>query len=213
MPSLSSSSQTRLLRSLAKEGIDRRVLRAMAAIPRAEFVTEDDRASAYEDTALSIGYGQTISQPYIVAFMTEKLELLPTDRVLEVGTGSGYQAAVLSKLVAEVYTVEIVPELAEQAAERFKKLGLSNINARLSDGSLGWLEMAPYDCIMVTCAPDHVPMRLINQMNDVGRMILPVGGRHRLQHLELLRKRQGRIVSAEVLPVRFVPMVGQVEHE
>jgi protein-L-isoaspartate(D-aspartate) O-methyltransferase len=187
-----------------------RVLAAMREIPRHEFVPEEFQNSAYEDRPLGIGYGQTISQPYIVAFMTEHLAPKPSDRILEVGTGSGYQAAILSKLVAEVYSIEIVPQLAENAAAVLKKLGLANVHTKAGDGYQGWSEHAPFDGIIVTCAPDHVPNPLVQQLKEGGKMIIPVGDLGD-QSLYLLEKRGGKIERKAVLPVRFVPMTGKAQ--
>lgn len=185
---------------------DERVLAAMRRVPRHEFVPGHLRASAYEDCPLPIGHGQTISQPYIVAFMTEQLALKPTDRVLEIGTGSGYQAAVLAELVAEVYTIEIIQPLAEQARATLSRLGYTNVMIRVGDGHKGWPEKAPFDAIIVTCAPEDVPQALVDQLKDGGRMIIPVGPLWD-QELVLLEKKQGRITRTDVLPVRFVPMI------
>ena len=160
------------------------------------------------DYPLPIGHGQTISQPYIVAFMTEQLEPKPTDRVLEIGTGSGYQAAVLAELVAQVYTIEIIEELAQRAAADLKRLGYTNVHVRAGDGYQGWAEAAPFDAIIVTCAPEHVPQPLIDQLKEGGRMIIPVG-RVWNQELVLLRKRGGKLEQHAVLPVSFVPMTGE----
>lgn len=182
-----------------------RVVGAMTAVPRHEFVPEKVRDEAYEDHPLPIGHGQTISQPYIVAFMTEHLQPKPTDRVLEVGTGSGYQAAVLSGLVKEVYSIEIVEPLATQAAETLKRLNYKNVKVKYGDGYLGWKEFAPFDSIIVTCAPDKVPEPLIEQLKEGGRMIIPVGPLFS-QELYLLTKEKGKIKQQAVLPVRFVPM-------
>ena len=167
-------------------------------------------ADAYADYPLPIGQGQTISQPYIVAFMTEQLEPKPTDRVLEIGTGSGYQAAVLAEMVAEVYTIEIIEELAQRAAADLKRLGYTNVNVRAGDGYQGWAEAAPFDAIIVTCAPEHVPQPLIDQLKEGGRMIIPIG-RAWNQELVLLRKRGGKLEQHAVLPVSFVPMTGQAQ--
>jgi protein-L-isoaspartate(D-aspartate) O-methyltransferase len=185
---------------------DQRVLDAMRRVPRHEFVPEEYRDQAYDDHPLPIGYGQTISQPYIVAFMTEQLRPRPADRVLEIGTGSGYQAAVLSLLVAEVYTIEIIEPLARRASQDLARLGYNNVKVRHGDGYLGWPEAAPFDSIIVTCAPDEVPQALIDQLKEGGRMIIPVGDLGD-QNLWLLVK-EGNIVRREaVLPVRFVPMI------
>ena len=184
---------------------DSRVTEVMSSVPRHEFVPEDYRAHAYEDHPLPIGYGQTISQPYIVAFMTEQLRSQPTDRVLEIGTGSGYQAAVLSKLVAEVYTIEILKPLAQRAEVDLRRLNYSNVKVKAGDGYKGWPEHAPFDAIIVTAAPDHVPQPLIDQLKEGGRMIIPVGGRE-MQQLYLLEKHVGKLTQRAVLPVNFVPL-------
>ena len=184
-----------------------RVLAAMGNVPRHEFVPERLRSLAYQDSALPIGHDQTISQPYVVAFMTERLEPKPTDRVLEIGTGSGYQAAVLAGLVSQVFTVEIIEDLAQRATTDLKRLGYTNIHVRAGDGYEGWPEQAPFDAIIVTCAPDHVPQPLIEQLKDGGRMIIPVGSGD--QELILLRKHGGKLERRAVLPVRFVPMRGE----
>jgi len=183
------------------------VLKAMATVPRHEFVSGRLRNYAYADQPLPIGYDQTISQPYVVAFMTEKLAPKPTDRVLEIGTGSGYQAAVLSGLVAEVYSMEIVEALAQQADANLKRLGYHNVNVRFGDGNRGWPEAAPFDAIIVTCAPDDVPQALVDQLKDGGRLVIPVGEWSQ-QTLYLMNKRGGRLERQAVLPVRFVPMTG-----
>jgi protein-L-isoaspartate(D-aspartate) O-methyltransferase len=184
---------------------DSRVTEVMSSVPRHEFVPENYRTHAYEDHPLPIGYGQTISQPYIVAFMTEQLRPQPTDRVLEIGTGSGYQAAVLSKLVAEVYTIEIVKPLAQRAEMDLRRLNYSNVKVKAGDGYKGWPEHAPFDAIIVTAAPDHVPQPLIDQLKEGGRMIIPVGGRE-MQQLYLLEKHAGKLTQRAVLPVNFVPL-------
>jgi protein-L-isoaspartate(D-aspartate) O-methyltransferase len=184
---------------------DSRVTEVMSSVPRHEFVPENYRAHAYEDHPLPIGYGQTISQPYIVSFMTEQLRPQPTDRVLEVGTGSGYQAAVLSKLVAEVYTIEILKPLAQRAEVDLRRLNYSNVKVKAGDGYKGWPEHAPFDAIIVTAAPDHVPQPLIDQLKEGGRMIIPVGGRE-MQQLYLLEKHAGKLTRRAVLPVNFVPL-------
>jgi protein-L-isoaspartate(D-aspartate) O-methyltransferase len=189
---------------------DPRVLAAMAKVPRHEFVPAGWRQQAYADHPLPIGYDQTISQPYIVAFMTEQLAPKATDRVLEVGTGSGYQAAVLAELVAEVYSIEIVEPLAAQARQVLERLGYPNVHVRAGDGYQGWPEQAPFDAIIVTCAPDHVPRPLVEQLREGGRMILPVTGPIQ-QELYLLVKEGGEVRRRAVLPVRFVPMTGEAE--
>jgi protein-L-isoaspartate(D-aspartate) O-methyltransferase len=170
-------------------------------------VPTDVRGLAYADHPLPIGQGQTISQPYIVAFMTEKLDAKPTDRVLEIGTGSGYQAAVLAELVAYVYTIEIVDPLARRAAADLKRLGYTNVTVRAGDGYQGWPEAAPFDAVIVTCAPDHVPQPLVDQLKQGGRMIIPVGPAND-QSLYLLEKKGTKVERRAILPVRFVPMTG-----
>ncbi len=185
-----------------------RVLAAMGKVPRQEFVPESLRGQAYQDSPLPIGHGQTISQPYIVAFMTEQLEPKASDRVLEIGTGSGYQAAVLAELVAQVYTIEIIEDLAKRAAADLKRLSYTNVHVRAGDGYKGWPEAAPFDAIIVTCAPEKVPQPLVDQLKDGGRMIIPIG-RMWEQELVLLRKQGDKLERRAILPVRFVPMTGQ----
>lgn len=182
------------------------VLAKMARIPREDFVPPDLRDRAYEDGPLPIGFGQTISQPYIVALMTELLEPDPRHKVLEVGTGCGYQTAVLSGLVREVYSLEIVEPLADQAAKTLGRLGLGNVHLRTGDGYLGWPEAAPFDAIIVTCAPDHVPQPLVDQLKEGGRLVLPVGQRGGIQKLIRLTKTADGLRREEVLDVRFVPL-------
>lgn len=190
---------------------DRRVLDAMRAVPRHEFVPDTRQRSAYADTPLPIGFGQTISQPYIVALMTELLEVSPGDRILEIGTGSGYQAAVLSELTPYVFTIEIVEPLAASAAERFERLGYRTIRCRTGDGYFGWPEAAPFDGIIVTCAAGHVPPPLWEQLKPGGRMVIPIGGEFEVQRLLVLTKRpDGSRASRSVIPVRFVPMTGRI---
>ena len=184
-----------------------RVLAALGKVPRHRFVPAELRHQAYADGPLPIGHGQTISQPYIVAFMTGQLDPQPMDRVLEIGTGSGYQAAVLAQLVAEVYTIEIVEALAQRAEADLKRLGYTNIHVRAGDGCQGWPEAAPFDAIIVTCAPEKVPPPLVEQLKDGGRMIIPVGPMGD-QELVLLRKRGEQLEQRAVLSVRFVPMTG-----
>jgi protein-L-isoaspartate(D-aspartate) O-methyltransferase len=185
------------------------VLKAMSDVPRHEFVPAAMRPFAYVNGPLPIGHGQTISQPFIVAYMTQVLELTNSDRVLEVGTGSGYQAAILGKLCKEVYTIEIVPELAESSRQLLARLGFENVHVKAGDGYLGWPEKAPFDAIIVTCAPDHVPEPLVNQLAEGGRLIIPVGEEGTIQQLVLLRKREGKILRENKLDVRFVPMTGK----
>jgi protein-L-isoaspartate(D-aspartate) O-methyltransferase len=197
-------------RQLITRGInDQRVLTAMAKVPREEFVAPDSRGASYEDGPLPIGYAQTISQPYMVAFMTEQLRLKPNDRVLEVGTGSGYQAAILAELVSEIYSIEIVEPLAKIAETTLQRLGYKNVHLKIGDGYKGWPEMAPFDAIIVTCAPDKVPQPLVDQLKDDGRMVIPVGDRF-AQQLYLLEKKNGQLKQSTTLPVRFVPMEGEV---
>jgi protein-L-isoaspartate(D-aspartate) O-methyltransferase len=185
---------------------DERVLAAMAKVPRDEFVPVDERGDAYEDGPLPIGYDQTISQPYIVAFMTEQLRPKPADRVLEIGSGSGYQAAILAELVADVYTIEIIEPLAKTAEATLQHLGYRNVHLKVGDGYRGWPEEAPFDAIIVTCAPDKVPQPLADQLKEGGRMVIPVGERF-AQQLYLLEKKNGQLKESVTLPVRFVPMV------
>jgi protein-L-isoaspartate(D-aspartate) O-methyltransferase len=191
---------------------DERVLAAMAKVPREEFVPADQRAHAYGDGPLPIGYDQTISQPYIVAFMTEQLQPKATDRVLEIGSGSGYQAAILAELVADVYTIEIVVPLAKTAEATLQRLGYSNVHLKVGDGYQGWPEEAPFDAIIVTCAPDKVPQPLTDQLKDGGRMVIPVGERF-AQQLYLFEKKNGRLTESSTLPVRFVPMLREQQKQ
>jgi protein-L-isoaspartate(D-aspartate) O-methyltransferase len=203
--------QKMVQKQLRARGInDERVLAAMAKVPREEFVPLDSRAGSYADGPLPIGYGQTISQPYIVAFMTEQLRLKPSDRVLEIGTGSGYQTAILAELVSEAYTIEIVEPLAKNAEATLQHLGYKNVHVKAGDGYKGWPEAAPFDAIIVTCAPDRVPQPLTDQLKDGGRMIIPVGERF-AQELYLLEKKGGHLKESAVLPVRFVPMAGEAQ--
>jgi protein-L-isoaspartate(D-aspartate) O-methyltransferase len=190
---------------------DPRVLEAMRRVPRHEFLPPHLRDEAYSDYPLPIGHDQTISQPYIVAFMTQALQPRPGDRVLEIGTGSGYQAAVLAELVAEVYTIEIVAPLGERARSDLARLGYGNVHVRIGDGYAGWPEHAPFDAIIVTCAPEDVPQPLVDQLRDGGRMIIPVGDQRRGQELYLLEKRGDEVVRRAILPVRFVPMTGRAQ--
>jgi len=186
---------------------DERVLRAMLAVPRHLFVPQSERRQAYEDYPLSLGYGQTISQPYIVAYMTEALHLDGDEKVLEIGTGSGYQAAVLAECAKSVFTIEIIEPLCESAKQRLAELGYSNCSVRCGDGYAGWPEEAPFDAIIVTAAPKKTPRTLIDQLAPGGRMILPVGAYY--QHLLLVAKDEnGRITEKTTMPVRFVPMTG-----
>jgi protein-L-isoaspartate(D-aspartate) O-methyltransferase len=198
--------QRMIQQHLIARGIkDGRVLATMEKVPREEFIPPESRSDSYEDGPLPIGYGQTISQPYIVAFMTEQLRLNPADRVLEIGTGSGYQAAVLAGLVADVYSIEIIEPLAKNAEATLQRLGCNNAHVKLGDGYKGWPEEAPFDAIIVTCAPDKVPQALIDQLKEGGRMVIPVGERF-AQELYLLEKKNGQVKQSVTLPVRFVPM-------
>jgi protein-L-isoaspartate(D-aspartate) O-methyltransferase len=190
-----------------------RVHHAMARVPRHRFVLPEEQSWAYADRALPIGEGQTISQPFVVALMTELLQPEPTDRVLEVGTGSGYQAAVLAECVAHVFTIEIVRALGERAAALLSELGYRNVEVRIGDGYMGWPEAAPFDRVVVTAAPDHVPQPLIDQLKPGGRMVLPVGPRDLDQDLLLLTKDMaGRTVRESKIPVRFVPLIHEPSH-
>ena len=166
--------------------------------------------NAYEDGPLPIGYDQTISQPYVVAFMTEQLQPKPSDRVLEIGSGSGYQAAILAELVGEVYTIEIVEPLAKSAEATLQRLGYNNVHIKAGDGYKGWPEEAPFDAIIVTCAPEKVPQPLVDQLKDGGRMVIPVGERF-AQQLYLLEKKNGQLKESVTLPVRFVPMLREAQ--
>ncbi len=185
--------------------VDLETLRAMASVPRHLFVPDYLRRQAYVDGPLPIGHGQTISQPYIVAYMTEILQIKPQHRVLEIGTGSGYQAAVLAELTDRVYTMEIIPELAEAAGKRLKETGYTSVNIRQGDGYHGWSEAAPFDAIMVTAAAEFIPPPLLKQLKEGGRMIIPVGSPFYVQHLMLVEKHQGKITTRSMMPVRFVP--------
>ncbi len=195
-------------RQIEDRGIrDERVLSAMRKVPRHEFVLAGERRNAYRDTPLPIGEGQTISQPYIVALMTELAEPDESDRVLEIGTGSGYQAAVLAEIVRHVYTIEIEPSLAQRASEALERIGYRNVTVRAGDGYAGWPEHAPFDIIMVTAAPDHIPQPLLDQLKAGGRMIAPVGPVSATQQLRVLKKdAAGKITSQVIAPVRFVPL-------
>lgn len=189
---------------------DPATLAAMRKVPRWEFVPGDVKSRAFEDNPLAIGEGQTISQPYIVAHMTEALKLEPGDKVLEVGTGSGYQAAILAVIAADVYTVEIIPSLAEGARATLARLGYDNVHVRVGDGYRGWPEEAPFDAIIVTCAPDHVPQPLRDQLADGGRLVLPLGGRYP-QMLKRITKRGESFQEEDLEPVLFVPMTGEAQ--
>ncbi len=186
---------------------DRRVLEAMRLVPRHAFVPMRVRNMAYMDGPLPIGEGQTISQPYMVALMTELAELKDGDKVLEIGTGSGYQAAILAELTDPVYTIEILPGLAARARETLNRLGYEGVQTRVGDGYLGWPEAAAFNAILVTAAPDHLPQPLVDQLAEGGVLVIPVGPAWGIQELKRFRKSKGRLVEEKVIPVRFVPLV------
>ena len=199
-------------RYLNKTRLDPRVLQAMLKVPRHEFVKPALHEYAYENRPLAIGHGQTISQPYIVAIMTDLIKPQATQRILEVGTGSGYQAAVLAELVSQVYSIEIVKDLADEAAQRLKKLGYKNIRCKEGDGYYGWQAFAPFDAIVVTAAAGHVPPPLLKQLKPGGKLIIPVGSRFMTQQLLLVHKdKQGKLSTEQILPVMFVPLTGKHE--
>ncbi|MFA7567355.1 MAG: protein-L-isoaspartate(D-aspartate) O-methyltransferase [Alkalispirochaeta sp.] len=200
-------------RHIAGEGItDPATLEAMRRVPRHEFVPQEQRRLAYRNQPLAIGHGQTISQPYIVAYMTEALDLQASDRVLEIGAGSGYQAAVLAEIVDQVYTVEIIEPLATSATERLGRLGYDNVTVRQGDGYYGWPEHAPFDAIIVTAAAGHIPRPLLEQLKPGGRLVIPIGPVYAVQSLVLARRDDdGEVRTQQLLPVRFVPMTGEVQ--
>jgi protein-L-isoaspartate(D-aspartate) O-methyltransferase len=200
-------------RQIADRGVtDEDVLDAMRHVPRHEFVPDRYAGSAYADRPLPIGQGQTISQPYIVAFMTEQLQLKAGDRALEIGTGSAYQAAVLSEITPHVYTIEIIEELAKQASKRLDELGYKTVKPKTGDGYFGWKDHAPFDAIIVTAAAGHIPPPLLKQLKKGGRMIIPVGGTYEVQYLILVQKdERGELSSEQLMPVRFVPMTGRAQ--
>ncbi len=194
---------------LGKPALDERVLQVLSTVPRHEFVPDSERPHAYDDRPLPIGAGQAISQPYIVAIMTDLLDLKPDQVVFELGTGSGYQAAILAGLVKQVYTMEIVPTLGDRARQTLQRLGYHNVSVRVGDGYYGWKEYAPFDAILVTAATDHLPPPLIRQLKPGGRMILPVGSSFLTQQLLLVTKADdGALRTRTILPVRFVPLTG-----
>jgi protein-L-isoaspartate(D-aspartate) O-methyltransferase len=213
----STAQQTAAREAMVREQIEARgvrtaaVLQALRQMPRHEFVPESARHAAHDDRPLPIGQGQTISQPYIVALMTELARLTPESRVLEVGTGSGYQAAVLAKLAAEVYTIEIVPELARRAEGDLTRLGYKNVHVRVGDGYRGWPELAPFDAIVVTAAPEKIPPPLLEQLKIGGRLVIPVGDYR--QELKVVTRTAGGCREETSGAVRFVPMTGQARHE
>lgn len=195
---------------IAPRGIDNEaVLEVMRSVPRHKFVPDDMVPLAYQDHPLPIGYGQTISQPFIVALMTQTLNPEPGQKILEIGTGSGYQAAVLAELGVEVYTVEIIPELAAQAAQRLTEMGYDNIHTLHADGYFGWQEFAPFDAIIVTAAPDHLPQPLANQLVEGGRLVIPIGPVGFLQTLWLFEKSEGELTATNLGGVTFVPLTGE----
>ena len=194
---------------IGKGSLQPEVLAVLGRVPRHAFVPDAVQPAAYENRPLPIGFGQTISQPYIVALMTDLLAPDPADTILEVGTGSGYQAAILADLVGQVHTMEIIPELARQAEKRFEQLGIANIRGRQGDGYFGWPDAGPFDGIIVTAAADHVPPPLVRQLKKGGRMVIPVGHRFSVQQLLLITKdRNGNLKTQQILPVRFVPLTG-----
>lgn len=204
--------QRMVTEQLEKRGIESvAVLNAMRQVPRHEFVPVENRHQAYEDTPLPIGFNQTISQPYIVAYMSEKLNVTKKQKVLEIGTGSGYQAAVLSLLADSVYTIEIVRPLGEAARAKLRELGYNNVRVKIGDGYQGWRQHAPFDAIMVTAAPEKVPPPLIDQLKEGGVMIVPIGPERGMQYLQYLEKRNGKMVKKKLLPVRFVPFTRDEE--
>jgi len=191
---------------LARGIHDSAVVRAMRTVPRHRFVPEELKSDAYDDGPLPIGYGQTISQPYIVALMTELLQVKRTDRVLEIGTGSGYQAAVLGEICDSVWTIEIIDELASEARSRLNRLGYDGVSVRSADGYYGWPDHGPFDAIMVTAAAEHIPPPLVSQLANNGRMVIPVGHPFFVQNLVLVEKHNGAVTTRTILPVRFVPL-------
>jgi len=196
-------------RYIGRSALNERVMSAMGTVPRHEFVHPSMQSSAYENRPLSIGHGQTISQPYIVALMTDLVDLDEEDTVLEIGTGSGYQAAILSALVKKVYTIEIVEALGLSAGKRLQKLGYNNVETRIGDGYYGWPEQGPFDAIVVTAASSHIPPPLVQQIKPGGIMLIPVGSQFQVQQLTLVRKdEEGGVITRQVLPVRFVPLTG-----
>jgi len=195
---------------LKQSSLDTRVLDAMAQVPRHEFVPSSMVDKAYQNRPLPIGHGQTISQPYIVAIMTDLLDIEPGQRILEIGTGSGYQAAVLAQIGTRVWSVEIIPPLGQQAKTRLQRLGYDRVELRIGDGYYGWPEQAPFDAIIVTAAANHIPPPLLKQLKPGGKMIIPVGSRFTTQQLILItRGENNEFVTRQVLPVRFVPLTGQ----
>jgi protein-L-isoaspartate(D-aspartate) O-methyltransferase len=201
-----------VLQSIEERGVkDKAVLKSMKTVKRHLFVPENNVSRAYDDRPLPIGYGQTISQPFIVAYMTEKIYPKPEYKVLEIGTGSGYQAAVLAEIVKEVYTIEIIPELGNAAAARLKKLGYHNVNVKPGDGYFGWAEHGPYDAIIVTAAAEFVPPPLIEQLKEGGKLVIPISSPFMNQMLMLIEKKGKKITTKSLLPVVFVPFTRKKE--
>jgi protein-L-isoaspartate(D-aspartate) O-methyltransferase len=199
-----------LARDTGEEKLDAEVIQSLGTVKRHEFVPDSEKDYAYENRPLSIGHGQTISQPYIVALMTDLIEPGRDDVVLEIGTGSGYQAAILAKLVKHVYSIEIIEALADKSAARLERLGYDNVTVKLADGYFGWEEHAPFDAIVVTAAASHVPPPLVQQLAPGGRMVIPVGGRFMTQQLLLLEKTDdNEVITRQVAAVRFVPLTGE----
>lgn len=200
--------QEMVTEQIASRGVrEKRVLQAMREVPRHRFVPEPMRSFAYADGPLPIGEGQTISQPYIVALMTELADIEEGEKALEIGTGSGYQAAVLAQMTPHVYTIEILPALATRAAQTLRDLGYTQVRTRLGDGYLGWPEAAPFDAILVTAAPDHIPQPLVGQLAEGGILVVPVGPQMGPQVLKRLRRKEGRLMEEKVIPVAFVPLI------
>lgn len=197
----------------SRDIVDPKVLEVTGTVPRHLFIDKNQWSDAYKDFPLPIGEGQTISQPYVVAFMTQALELKGNEKVLEIGTGSGYQAAVLSKIVPKVYTVEIRPVLAEEAGKRLQELNYNNVTVKNADGYYGWEEHAPFDAIMVTAATNHVPPPLLKQLKPEGKLILPLGSTDFFQTLTLITKTAGKPQVTHLIGVRFVPLVGKAREE
>jgi len=196
-------------RYIGKSKLDSRVMETIGRVPRHEFVPVEERFAAYENIPLPIGHGQTISQPYIVALMTDLMELTVNSRVLEIGTGSGYQAAILAELCDQVFSIEIIEPLGKKAAKRLQRLGYGKVHLRVGDGYYGWEDEAPFDVIIVTAAASHVPPPLIRQLKPGGRMVVPVGSRFMVQQLLLIEKDdRGEVTTRQILPVRFVPLTG-----
>ena len=201
-----------VLETIEKRGVtDKAVLKSMKTVKRHLFVPENSVPNAYEDRPLPIGYGQTISQPFIVAYMTEVINPKPEYKVLEIGTGSGYQAAVLAEIVKEVYTIEIIPELGNAASARLKKLGYHNVNVNVADGYFGWPEHGPYDAIVVTAAAEFVPPPLLEQLKEGGKIVIPIGSPFMNQMLMLIEKKGKKITTKNLMPVIFVPFTRKKE--